>query len=33
MKKYEELKIEVININQDIVRTSEEAEEPKDFVE
>lgn len=33
MKKYEEVKIEVIDINHDIVRTSEEMEDPKDFIE
>lgn len=33
MKKYEEVKIEVVDIDHDIIRTSEEQKESKDFTE
>lgn len=33
MKKYEEVKIEVIYIDHDIVRTSEEQKDSEDFTE
>lgn len=33
MKKYEEVKIEVIDIDHDIVRTSEEQKDSEDFTE
>lgn len=33
MKKYEEVKIEVIDIDHDIIRTSQEQKESKDFTE
>ena len=33
MKKYEEVKIEVIGIDHNIIRTSEEQKQSKDFTE